>query len=81
MVTASVFVLLFQHGRHDVMWKHSVYTQSVLFYWGLFAFSQASLRTSDLTWEKVRTQVDHIIWPDGKRIVLLAEVMYASTKA
>ncbi|CAH3047057.1 unnamed protein product, partial [Porites lobata] len=33
----------------------------------------ASLRTSDLTWEKVRTQVDHIIWPDGKRIVLLAE--------
>ena len=36
---------------------------------------QASLRTSDLTWEKVRTQVDHIIWPDGKRIVLLAEVM------
>ena len=39
----------------------------------LFAF-QASLRTSDLTWEKVRTQVDHIIWPDGKRIVLLAEV-------
>ncbi|CAG0883197.1 unnamed protein product [Cyprideis torosa] len=32
-----------------------------------------SLRTPDLTWEKVRTQVDHIIWPDGKRIVLLAE--------
>ena len=38
-------------------------------------FFQASLRTSDLTWEKVRTQVDHIIWPDGKRIVLLAEVL------
>ena len=37
---------------------------------------QASLRTSDLTWEKVRTQVDHIIWPDGKRIVLLAEVRH-----
>ncbi|KAK2555703.1 Adenosylhomocysteinase 3 [Acropora cervicornis] len=36
----------------------------------------ASLRTSDLTWEKVRTQVDHIIWPDGKRIVLLAEVKH-----
>ena len=27
----------------------------------------------DLTWEKVRTQVDHIIWPNGKRMVLLAE--------
>jgi len=32
-----------------------------------------SLRTHDLTWEHVRSQVDHIIWPDGKRIVLLAE--------
>ena len=37
-------------------------------------FVQASLRTPDLTWEKVRSQVDHIIWPDGKRIILLAEV-------
>lgn len=34
---------------------------------------QNSLRTPDLTWEKVRSQVDHIIWPDGKRIILLAE--------
>lgn len=34
----------------------------------------ASLRTSELTWERVRSQVDHVIWPDGKRIVLLAEV-------
>jgi len=33
----------------------------------------AALKTSDLVWEKVRSQVDHIIWPDGKRIVLLAE--------
>jgi len=32
-----------------------------------------SLRTPELTWEKVRSSVDHIIWPDGKRIVLLAE--------
>ncbi|KAL5014509.1 hypothetical protein ScPMuIL_008779 [Solemya velum] len=32
-----------------------------------------SLRTPELTWEKVRSQVDHIIWPDGKRIILLAE--------
>ena len=35
---------------------------------------QNSLRTPDLTWERVRSQVDHIIWPDGKRIILLAEV-------
>lgn len=32
-----------------------------------------SLRTSELAWEKVRSQVDHIVWPDGKRIVLIAE--------
>ncbi|OWK04666.1 hypothetical protein Celaphus_00002218 [Cervus elaphus hippelaphus] len=33
-----------------------------------------SLRTPELTWERVRSQVDHVIWPDGKRVVLLAEV-------
>ncbi|XP_051525160.1 S-adenosylhomocysteine hydrolase-like protein 1 isoform X2 [Myxocyprinus asiaticus] len=33
----------------------------------------ASLRTPELTWERVRSQVDHIIWPDGKRVILLAE--------
>ncbi|XP_017487022.1 PREDICTED: adenosylhomocysteinase 2-like [Rhagoletis zephyria] len=32
-----------------------------------------SLRTEDLEWEKVRSQVDHIIWPDKKRLVLLSE--------
>jgi len=32
-----------------------------------------SLKTADLTWEKVRSQVDHIIWPSRKRMVLLAE--------
>ena len=32
-----------------------------------------SVTLQDLTWEKVRTQVDHIIWPNGKRMVLLAE--------
>lgn len=38
-----------------------------------WSYLQNSLRTPDLTWEKVRSQVDHVIWPDGKRIVLLAE--------
>lgn len=40
----------------------------------LIPASQASLRSAELRWERVRPQVDHIIWPDGKRIVLLAEV-------
>ncbi|XP_029698134.1 S-adenosylhomocysteine hydrolase-like protein 1 isoform X4 [Takifugu rubripes] len=33
----------------------------------------ASLRTAELRWERVRSHVDHVIWPDGKRILLLAE--------
>ncbi|XP_028815238.1 S-adenosylhomocysteine hydrolase-like protein 1 isoform X2 [Denticeps clupeoides] len=33
----------------------------------------ASLHTPELTWEHVRPQVDHVIWPDGKKIILLAE--------
>jgi adenosylhomocysteinase len=28
---------------------------------------------SDLKWEEIKPQVDHIIWPDGKRIILLAK--------
>uniref|UniRef100_A0A1A9UNW7 Adenosylhomocysteinase n=1 Tax=Glossina austeni TaxID=7395 RepID=A0A1A9UNW7_GLOAU len=32
-----------------------------------------SLHTPELTWERVRSQVDHIFWPDGKMMVLLAE--------
>ncbi|KAM8891304.1 S-adenosylhomocysteine hydrolase-like protein 1 isoform 6-T6 [Spinachia spinachia] len=32
-----------------------------------------SLRTAELRWERVRPQVDHVVWPNGKRIVLLAE--------
>lgn len=43
------------------------------FSYGVVAQLQNSLRTPDLTWEKVRSQVDHVIWPDGKRMILLAE--------
>jgi adenosylhomocysteinase len=27
----------------------------------------------DLKWEEIKPQVDHVIWPDGKRIILLAK--------
>ncbi|WP_446010835.1 adenosylhomocysteinase [Candidatus Electrothrix sp.] len=27
----------------------------------------------DLEWENIKPQVDHVIWPDGKRIIVLAE--------
>jgi adenosylhomocysteinase len=28
---------------------------------------------SDLVWEEIKPQVDHVIWPDGRRIILLAK--------
>ncbi|XP_024138527.1 S-adenosylhomocysteine hydrolase-like protein 1 isoform X3 [Oryzias melastigma] len=33
----------------------------------------ASLQTTELKWQRVRPHVDHIVWPDGKRVILLAE--------
>jgi len=28
---------------------------------------------ADLQWDEIKPQVDHVIWPDGKRIILLAK--------
>ncbi|MFB6261115.1 MAG: adenosylhomocysteinase, partial [Thiohalorhabdaceae bacterium] len=28
---------------------------------------------SDLEWDEIKPQVDHVIWPDGKRIILLSK--------
>jgi adenosylhomocysteinase len=28
---------------------------------------------SDLKWEEIKPQVDHVIWPDGKKIIVLAK--------
>lgn len=28
---------------------------------------------ADLQWEEIKPQVDHVIWPDGKRIIMLAK--------
>jgi adenosylhomocysteinase len=28
---------------------------------------------SELTWEEIKPQVDHVIWPNGKRIIVLAK--------
>ncbi|MCI0460057.1 MAG: adenosylhomocysteinase, partial [Gemmataceae bacterium] len=30
-------------------------------------------RLSDLGWEEIKPQVDHVIWPNGKRIIVLAK--------
>lgn len=31
------------------------------------------MHSAELSWLRVRSQVDHIIWPDGRAIILLAE--------
>src|SRR5262249_16425155 len=28
---------------------------------------------SELRWEEIKPQVDHVIWPDGKRVIVLAK--------
>jgi adenosylhomocysteinase len=33
----------------------------------------AELQRDDLTWEEIKPQVDHVIWADGKRIIVLAK--------
>jgi adenosylhomocysteinase len=34
----------------------------------------ASLKNDDtLTWKNIKPQVDHCVWPDGKRLIILAE--------
>jgi len=30
-------------------------------------------RLEELTWEEIKPQVDHVIWPNGKRMILLAK--------
>uniref|UniRef100_A0A8C6PMD9 S-adenosyl-L-homocysteine hydrolase NAD binding domain-containing protein n=1 Tax=Nothobranchius furzeri TaxID=105023 RepID=A0A8C6PMD9_NOTFU len=39
----------------------------------------SSLRTAELKWQRVRPHVDHVIWPEGKRVVLLAEIFISDT--
>nr|XP_021145848.1 adenosylhomocysteinase 3 [Columba livia] len=60
--------------------KNVVTREHQFLFWPFRAGCIASLRTPELTWERVRSQVDHVIWPDGKRIVLLAEIT-ATTQA
>jgi len=33
----------------------------------------ADLMKGDLKWEEIKPQVDHVIWPNGKRIIVLAK--------
>ena len=33
----------------------------------------AELQKGDVQWEEIKPQVDHVIWPDGKRIIVLAK--------
>ena len=69
-----VSYLVFLYHPRCTVFYHNGYISDYM----TFLTFQNALRTHDLTWERVRSQVDHIIWPDGKRIILLAEVSIAT---
>lgn len=48
-------------------------SQSIVCNIGHFDNEIAVADLLDLEWEEIKPQVDHVIWPDGKRIILLAK--------
>ncbi|MBF0159433.1 MAG: adenosylhomocysteinase [Magnetococcales bacterium] len=71
---ADIFVTA--TGNVDVITRHhmdQMKDQSIICNIGHFdsEIDIASIR--DLTWENIKPQVDHVIFPDGKRLIVLAE--------
>jgi adenosylhomocysteinase len=64
--TGNVSVITRQHM--DQM-KHNAIVCNI----GHFDSEIQVAKLRDLEWENIKPQVDHIIWPNGKRIILLAE--------
>jgi adenosylhomocysteinase len=55
--------------KHMDMMKH----QAIVCNIGHFDTEITVADLADLEWEEIKPQVDHIIWPNGKRIILLAK--------
>ncbi|MBN8526620.1 MAG: adenosylhomocysteinase [Planctomycetes bacterium] len=55
-------------GHMDAM-KHNAIVCNI----GHFDSEIQIAALSDLQWEEIKPQVDHVIWPDGKRIIVLAK--------
>ena len=64
--TGNVDVITRQHM--DAM-KHNAIVCNI----GHFDSEIQVAALEELEWEEIKPQVDHIIWPDGKRIILLAQ--------
>ena len=67
-VTATGNVNVIERKHMDAM-KH----QSIVCNIGHFDNEIDVASLSDLQWEEIKPQVDHVIWPDGKRIIMLAK--------
>lgn len=64
--TGNVDVITRQHMDHM---KHNAIVCNI----GHFDSEIQIAGLNDLKWEEIKPQVDHIIWPNGKRIIVLAK--------
>jgi adenosylhomocysteinase len=64
--TGNVDVITRQHMDHM---KHNAIVCNI----GHFDSEIQIAALSELTWEEIKPQVDHVIWPNGKRIIVLAK--------
>lgn len=64
--TGNVDVITRQHM--DAM-KHNAIVCNI----GHFDSEIQIAGLNDLTWEEIKPQVDHVIWPGGKRVIILAK--------
>jgi adenosylhomocysteinase len=67
-VTATGNVDVIARAHMDKM-KHNAIVCNI----GHFDSEIQIAALSDLQWEEIKPQVDHVIWPDGKRIIVLAK--------
>jgi adenosylhomocysteinase len=64
--TGNVDVITREHMDHM---KHNAIVCNI----GHFDSEIQVARLSDLGWEEIKPQVDHVIWPNSKRLILLAK--------
>ncbi|HXG09035.1 MAG TPA: adenosylhomocysteinase [Gemmataceae bacterium] len=67
-VTATGNVDVITREHMDQM-KHNAIVCNI----GHFDSEIQIARLADLKWEEIKPQVDHVIWPNGKRIIVLAK--------
>jgi adenosylhomocysteinase len=67
-VTSTGNVDVITRGHMDQM-KHNAIVCNI----GHFDSEIQIAGLSDLKWEEIKPQVDHVIWPNGKRIIVLAK--------